>query len=200
MLQAARELFEDQGYERVSTRDVATRAGVTQAAVFRHFGTKNDLFVEAVYQPFSSFLTEYLRRWRESRGGDGMRSLRDTEEFVGGLFRLLVDNRRLLATLSSVAGAGDSDLSHRAAPLLADLLDRLEVEVVRTVAARGVPTMDPAYSVRFTFALVYGAALLGDTFFPAGTDEAARTAITETMAGFVLRGTTLVADPTKKSG
>lgn len=200
MLQAARELFEDRGYEYVSTRDVATRAGVTQATVFRHFGTKIDLFVEAVYQPFSNFVTDYLARWGKSRVDDGLRSVRDTEEFVGGLFRLLVDNRRLLATLSSVAAADDSDLSHRATPLLADLLDRIEIEVVRTVAARGVPTMDPAYSVRFTFALVYGAAMLSDALFPAGSDETARTAITETMAGFVLRGATLGAAPTTGIG
>ena len=142
-MKAARELFEGRGYEHASTRDVAARAGVTQAAVFRHFGTKADLFVEAVYQPFSDFVTEYLGRPEESRVDDAQRSLRDTEEFVDGLFRLLVDNRRLLATMSSIAGAGDSDLSHRAAPLLADPLHRVEIEVVRTVAARGVPTMDP---------------------------------------------------------
>jgi hypothetical protein len=54
--------------------------------------------------------------------------------------------------------------------------------------------MEPAYSVRFTFALVYGAAMLGDALFPDAGDDAVRSAISDEMAGFVLRGVTVPTD------
>jgi hypothetical protein len=42
---------------------------VTQALLFRHCGTKANLFVEAVYQPFHDFVTDYIGRW--TRAGHG---------------------------------------------------------------------------------------------------------------------------------
>src|SRR3954451_6608750 len=120
VLAAARELFEDRGYDQVSTRDIATRAGVTQALVFRHFGTKVDLFVEAVYLPFSTFISVYLDRWAEGRTDDGQASVRDTEAFVAGLYQLLLENRKMLATLANLAGDTSSVLPVRARPVLAE--------------------------------------------------------------------------------
>ncbi|MEU3448769.1 TetR family transcriptional regulator [Streptomyces thermolilacinus] len=48
MLAAASELFAERGYERATVRDIAARAGVNQALLFRHFGSKRALFGEAV--------------------------------------------------------------------------------------------------------------------------------------------------------
>src|SRR5690606_31731508 len=41
---AAQELFAERGYERATVRDLATRAGVHQALLFRYFGNKDELF------------------------------------------------------------------------------------------------------------------------------------------------------------
>ncbi|GGP96073.1 TetR/AcrR family transcriptional regulator [Streptomyces roseolilacinus] len=48
LLVAASELFAERGYERATVRDIAARAGVNQALLFRHFGSKRALFGEAV--------------------------------------------------------------------------------------------------------------------------------------------------------
>lgn len=48
LLAAASELFAERGYERATVRDIAARAGVNQALLFRHFGSKRALFGEAV--------------------------------------------------------------------------------------------------------------------------------------------------------
>jgi len=187
VLDAARELFAAQGYERVSTREIASRAGVTQALVFRHFGTKEGLFVEAVYQPFREFVAEYAERWaRLGHGGDT--PARDTEIFVAGLYRLLVDNRRLLVTLTSQIAEGKTELSVRAAGLLREIFDRLEREVSAEIEARGTRTMDAFYAVRFVFALVYGVAVLDDALFPPDTAQPGRPSIAGQMASFTLRG------------
>ncbi|WP_067673825.1 TetR/AcrR family transcriptional regulator [Nocardia miyunensis] len=44
LLTAAQELFAERGFERATVRDIAARAGVNQALLFRYFGTKDELF------------------------------------------------------------------------------------------------------------------------------------------------------------
>lgn len=44
LLAAAADLFTEHGYDRTSVRAIAERAGVNQALLFRHFGSKDALF------------------------------------------------------------------------------------------------------------------------------------------------------------
>ncbi len=48
ILGAAQELFAERGYERATVRDIAGRAGVNQALLFRYFGNKDELFRAAI--------------------------------------------------------------------------------------------------------------------------------------------------------
>ncbi|MFB9431351.1 TetR/AcrR family transcriptional regulator [Streptoalloteichus tenebrarius] len=48
LLEAAAALFAEQGYERTTVREVAARAGVNQALLFRYFGSKEELFAEVL--------------------------------------------------------------------------------------------------------------------------------------------------------
>ncbi|SHF43965.1 TetR/AcrR family transcriptional regulator [Streptoalloteichus hindustanus] len=48
LLEAAAGLFAEQGYERTTVREVAARAGVNQALLFRYFGSKEELFAEVL--------------------------------------------------------------------------------------------------------------------------------------------------------
>ena len=51
LLQAARALFIEHGFEAVTTPMIAAKAQVSQGTIFHHFKTKRDLFI-AVYKPF----------------------------------------------------------------------------------------------------------------------------------------------------
>jgi AcrR family transcriptional regulator len=51
ILAAAREAFMSSGYGGARTRDIAQRAGVNEALLFRHFATKEDIFRAAVVEP-----------------------------------------------------------------------------------------------------------------------------------------------------
>ena len=44
LISTALELFASQGYEGTTTREIAQRSGVTEAIIFRHFPTKEDLY------------------------------------------------------------------------------------------------------------------------------------------------------------
>lgn len=46
LLEAAATLFAERGFERTTVRDIAVRAGVNQALLFRYFGSKDALFEE----------------------------------------------------------------------------------------------------------------------------------------------------------
>ena len=51
LLNAARQLFAQRGFDLVSVRDVAADAGVNAALVIRYFGSKEALFLEAISLP-----------------------------------------------------------------------------------------------------------------------------------------------------
>ncbi|GGM53417.1 TetR family transcriptional regulator [Longimycelium tulufanense] len=48
LLAAAAELFAERGFDRTTVRQVAARAGVNQALLFRYFGSKEELFAEVL--------------------------------------------------------------------------------------------------------------------------------------------------------
>src|SRR5512141_2134782 len=48
ILEGARQVFAEQGYERASVDQIAARAGVSKATVYNHFREKRALFVAAV--------------------------------------------------------------------------------------------------------------------------------------------------------
>src|ERR1700728_4027831 len=52
--QVALELFAEQGYERTSLREIAERLGVTKAALYYHFKSKEDIVL--------SFTEDYFAR------------------------------------------------------------------------------------------------------------------------------------------
>jgi AcrR family transcriptional regulator len=48
LVEAAIHCFAEQGYDATSTREIAQRAGVAEATIFRHFPTKKDLLLRLV--------------------------------------------------------------------------------------------------------------------------------------------------------
>lgn len=58
ILAAAQAVFQDKGYERATTREIAERAGINLALISRYFGSKRGLFEEAVLPHLT--LTRFL--------------------------------------------------------------------------------------------------------------------------------------------
>lgn len=53
ILQVAQRLFMEKGYRAVSTRHIAVACGLTQPALYRHFATKQDLYVAVLLEVLS---------------------------------------------------------------------------------------------------------------------------------------------------
>ncbi|ATL69727.1 TetR/AcrR family transcriptional regulator [Nocardia terpenica] len=134
VLAAAKELFAERGYERATVRDIAARAGVNQALLFRYFGNKDELFRAAIADqgrilieegPADALLSRLLGRSLEpsdiaAQGRWLQAALRSSghDEGTSAIRRELGDE--YIRALSSLTDADDAEL--RAELLLAWLL------------------------------------------------------------------------------
>lgn len=59
IIEAARQEFREKGYEKASMRSIADRAGMTAAALYRHFPDKESMFGALVEPALNVFQTSY---------------------------------------------------------------------------------------------------------------------------------------------
>jgi AcrR family transcriptional regulator len=123
----ALELFTENGYEKTSLREIAERLGVTKAALYYHFKSKDEIV--------SSFSEDRLARldeiieWAESQppGLERRQELlaRYADEFFASnhpsVMRFFEQNQTVVKTMS--AGMGMRDRMLRVASLMADDVD-----------------------------------------------------------------------------
>ena len=188
LLEAARDLFSEQGFGNTSTRHIAAQAGVPEAALYRHFGSKAGLFREAVFEPFGNFIAEFSAKWS---GSPPAHTAADVlREYLEGLFRLLRANSAAAMTLLAaraheppgVAVADGQDRIMREIIQPLEDLTRSEAEVF------GYAGLNPAISTRASVSMVLAMALFKEWLFdedtPATDDE-----IIDELQSMILHGT-----------
>lgn len=130
LVEVAAEVFQELGYHGASLRQIASRAGTTQAVLYRYFSSKSDLFKASVVEPFEVFLADLLRGWRD-RPVDDFPSDQLVVEFTSRLYDFAVEHRRLILTLISTDSHSDEDLDEvkwSLAAAVKDLSDRVVAE------------------------------------------------------------------------
>lgn len=95
---AARDVFLDEGFSGARTRAIAERATVTEAVLYRHFASKEEIFEAAVLVPLSAGLDLLLERSREA-----LRSDRSPEDRIAELHRVWLSELEQLVPLLGVA-------------------------------------------------------------------------------------------------
>jgi AcrR family transcriptional regulator len=122
--QVALELFAERGYEKTSLREIAERLGVTKAALYYHFKSKEDIvhsFTDDYFTEFDALVT-----WaREQPPGEATRRAvlgRYVDIVLAGheVFRFLEQNRASVETMH-----GGQDRFARFRDRLDDLVDAL---------------------------------------------------------------------------
>ena len=109
----ALELFAEQGYEKTSLREIAERLGVTKAALYYHFKSKDDI-VDSVVTDWVERLDELID-WAEQQPADaaGRRAVlrRYSEEFFGersqAVLQFVEQNKTVLRQLKTGPGMRD---------------------------------------------------------------------------------------------
>lgn len=92
IIEAAAEIFLEVGLSGARTRVIAERAGITEAILYRHFASKEEIFDVALLQPLAAQLDELLARSRDIVKGPGdrrQRILRMEELWLRSLERIL---------------------------------------------------------------------------------------------------------------
>lgn len=102
---AARDVFLDQGFSGARTRAIAERAEVTEAVLYRHFASKEEIFEAAVLQPLSAGFDRLLERSREALGVE-----RPREERIAALQTVWLEDLEALVLLLGVGLFSSQDI------------------------------------------------------------------------------------------
>lgn len=142
LLEAARALFSEQGFEGTSTAQIAREAGVSEGILFHHFGSKKGLF-EAIAEAFveAGIAATTAGQLHELSEETIVRSAFDFADTDPGLYQLL-------SHFSS-----ETDATARSDRFVAAIQRRLEEAIARGLARNG----DTAIMARLQFVLVDGA-------------------------------------------
>jgi AcrR family transcriptional regulator len=104
VLGIAADEFADHGLHGASVEAIAREAGITQAYVFRMFGTKKALFLELVAAAFDRFSDGMAQAAEGSRGLSALALMGERYD------KSLADRTTLLLQLQGFAACGDSEV------------------------------------------------------------------------------------------
>lgn len=184
LIQAAREEFKRNGYSGATTAGIARRADVTEAQLFRCFGSKAALFRASIFEPlnqhFSDFHAKNLADAAETP------DLRDRARlYITELQAFIGEHSKMLVSLMIAQTYGHSE-GHDAGEIdgLSAYFDRGAAMMAQRVEKD--PRIDPRLMVRVSFAAVLACVAFKDWMFPKGmaSDEDISAAIID----FVIDG------------
>jgi AcrR family transcriptional regulator len=157
IVDAARVLFIEQGFDDTTTRQIAEKANVHEHLIFSNFGSKADLFQVAVTEPLAATVTTSIDSWvGDSTGSNAAERI---EELVDALYDLGRTNRPMLlwALANSRHGGPGRGLLEQVATSLRHLTD---------VDTAQYPDIDKDALASTAAAMAFGAALLDDMLYP----------------------------------
>jgi AcrR family transcriptional regulator len=169
ILEAARELFTERGFEAVSTREIARRAEASETLVYRYFGSKIGLLEEVLLGPVADLLFRGLGG--RALAHDEAGRLEATAAFVSSLLDFVEANRPLLAAFVANRLAGGRPVETDALSLL-PFFEISEAQLRQRRVQAGHTDEVPIKALsRLNLGLVLGTGLLLDLLFPDGRPE-----------------------------
>jgi AcrR family transcriptional regulator len=166
LLEAARELFEESGYARTTTRMIAERADVAEALLFRNFGSKAALFSEVTLGP----LTKFISDWKSKRANDWQVASPEqlASELIGTFYDLFRDNRGLMITYIATSVFDREVVGLEEAPLFIEAIDTLARWSEKDfIEARALEPIDVLVANRAFVGMLMSMALFEDWLMPA---------------------------------
>lgn len=153
LVYAAARAFAERGYEGTRVADIATAAGVSNGALYAHFGGKAELLIEALRAGAPLELTELFLAHPDH-------SLPDLLTLLGTGLPIRPTGSLVVEAL--VAARRDEDVRRLMRSHLASR-NELFADLVRTAQAHGQldPGLDPDAVAQFCAVVVLGSALVG---------------------------------------
>ncbi|MFI6406426.1 TetR family transcriptional regulator [Streptomyces sp. NPDC050548] len=123
ILDACADLLDEVGYDALSTRAVAVRAGVPIGSVYRFFGNKRAMADALAQRNLERYTERVTERLKDSGGGGGWRAAVDAvlDEYIA--MKRTAPGFSLVDFGNQIpVGSGDAEPNHRVADRLTDLL------------------------------------------------------------------------------
>jgi AcrR family transcriptional regulator len=165
LLSAAADVFAERGYDGTRVADIAAAAGVSNGAMYAHFGSKAELLVAA--------LRTYGRRLlEEAFAADPDRSVTDFLLEIGRWLPRRRDARGYLIVEALVAARRDQDVARPMRDYVGERGDWL-VSLMDIAQAQGEiePTLSPNALAHFCLLLSIGSALVTPDLHAVDDDE-----------------------------
>lgn len=184
LMEAAVEEFEEKGYSGATTAAIARRAGVAEALLFNHFGSKSQLFQDTIFAPLSRHF-EALLSQHPFTPGDPTGWNAGARLYISELQEFVASHSRMLLTLvfaQCYQPPGVDGLAQVSA--LQEYFDRSARRAEANLDYR--PKVDPRDMARISFVSIMACVLFQDWIFP--DSEARKDEIRAAMIDFVMDG------------
>ncbi|MGZ5377137.1 MAG: TetR/AcrR family transcriptional regulator [Mycobacterium sp.] len=186
--EAAREVFAEHGYS-ATTREIASRAGVSHDLIFRYFDSKEKLFFDAVVTPLMDAVDGLHRGWLEDPALAAMGHDRMIRRFATGFYEFMSTNqpiaRAMVHLFVSESNEGETE---RLRQRISDTLAPMVAPIDGYLASEGLRHSSPALQLRLAMLFVgVAATFLANTY---STDEEVpdRTEIVDELSQFISNG------------
>jgi AcrR family transcriptional regulator len=188
IVKVAEELFEHQGYGKVTFKDVAREAGVTESVLHRHFASKAELFREAVLLP----LTAVLRSFSDATASYLEHPIDDRTLMrlvMGGLLDQLSNHRAALRGFTAAADdleAADREEFHRP---MREIVTRMGAISRAEAERRGVAknNLDVDTTIRVSVGMIISVVVHDEWLLRDGPDQLTRAQLLEHITEMMLR-------------
>jgi AcrR family transcriptional regulator len=185
LLEAAAELFATRGYGGTTTKEIARRAETTEAAIFRVYRSKEELFNAAIMSPFETFMSRYAGEWLpDPTRGTPEEALR---EFAEDLYTLVAQHRPVFTAMVTNGLIGQG---------IQPLFDRLE-QVSNAIRDEYGLRWDTPIAARAMVAMVATMATLDDVLYPLD-NRPDRARIVDELTRILIGAAGLLPPPPKK--
>ena len=184
ILDAAAEEFENAGYAGATTAAIARRAEVTEAQIFRFYGSKQELFRAAIFKPLNRHLVAFQDANPAPLGDDTtMREM--ARRYIGELQDFVEQHSRMFMSLI-VASAYSPEATSPVSEMEGLLAYFEQGASLMTSRIGDDARVAPKLMVRVSFVAVLASLMFKDWLFPAGMARDGD--IREAIADFVIDG------------
>lgn len=190
LIDAAGGEFERNGYPGTKTAAIARKAGVAEALIFSHFGSKAKLFHDSIFKPLDRHLEEFSAT-HLVQAGDTVKLGEGTRQYILELHQFIGRHSRMFRSLVA-AQLYASDNVHGLGQVegLQNYFSNAVARMMRHLA--GKPKVHPKLLTRVSFATILACVMFRDWLFPG--ELATEEEISDAISAFILDGLNVNAD------
>ncbi len=181
-------MFAERGYD-ATTREIASRAGVSHDLIFRYFDSKEKLFFDAVATPLLDAVAGLHQRWLDDPWLTTMSHDRLVRRFTAGFYEFMSANqsiaRAMVHLFASRSTGGEID---RLRDRISETLAPIVAPTDRYLAAEGLRHSSPALQLRLMILFVGVAATFLRTTYRSDDDVPSADEIIDELSQFIANG------------